>query len=134
MSPRGSSSSVPDRILFTVCNRVLATPTSKYPRHPEDFACIFSPGEALSPYLFNIRQSIQRTPEIRLPLSRVGNIPSFLVFASVQSPCLKQSSIVHAPVMPTAMFPRYSKRSLLWVSHPSQAIFPFMDLFYKPIS
>lgn len=116
-----------------VCGTI-PTSTSKWPGHPVDFESILSPWTALSSYLFNIRQSIQRTPEIRLPLSRVGNIPSFLVFAGVQSPCLKQSSIIHAPAMSTAMFPRYSKGSLLWVSHPFQAILPFVDLLHKPVA
>ena len=63
-----------------------------------------------------------------------GSIPSFLVFAGVQSPCLKQSSIVHAPAVPTAMFPQYPKGSLFWVSHPFQTILSFFDLLYKPVS
>ena len=110
------------------------TSSTRWPRHPVDFECILSPWTALSPYFFNIRQSIQRTPEIRLPLSRVGNIPSFLVFAGVQSPCLKQSCIrVHVPAVPTAMFPRYSEDSLSSVL-PSQAILSFVDVLYKPVS
>ena len=116
-----------------LCHGTPPTSTTKWP-HPVDFESIFSPWTALSPYLFNIRQSIQRTPKIRLPLSRVGNIPSFLVFAGVHSPCLKQGSIVYAPAMSTAMFPRYSEDSFLWISLPSQAILPFIDLLYQPVA
>lgn len=123
-----STSSSREGLFFTLCHGTSPTSTTKWP-HPVDFKCIFSPWTAFSPYLFNIRQSIQRTPKIRLPLSRVGNIPSFLVFAGVHSPCLKQCSIIHAPAMPTAMFPRYSKDSFLWVSLPSQAKLPFIDHF-----
>ena len=97
-----------DLKFFIACH--LPLPREGRSRHPVDFECILSPWAALSPYFFNIGQSIQRTPEIRLPLSRVGNIPSFFVFAGVQSPSLKQSCIrVHIPAVPTAMFSRHSK-------------------------
>ena len=112
------------------------TSTTKWPRHPVDFECILSesPWTALFPYFFNIRQNIQRTPGLRLPLSRVWIIPLFLVFAGVQSPCLKQSSIVHTPAVPTAMFLRYSKGSLFWISHPFQGTLSYVDLLCKPVS
>ena len=76
------------------------TSTRKWSRHPVYFECVLSLWAALSPYFFNIRQSIQRTPKIRLPLSRIWNIPSFLVFAGVQSPCKAASSMLQPCRLP----------------------------------
>ena len=109
------------------------TSAAKWP-HPVDFERIFSSGTALSTYLFNIRQSIQGAPEVRLPLSRVGFIPSIFILPCVRSPCSEQRSIVHAPAMPAAVFPRHTEGSVLRVSLPSQAIETFVDLLHKPVA